>query len=173
MSDLKEQIPKHEHTHSLYVHCLSCGMFGIDTLTPFLNAAICGNCSSSHTVKYFPSCCIVEIQAEQAKENKVNTNKLEKLAEENGKEYFKRNDLPGPGSTHDQIFMAGYRAAQKEIEQIKIRLERTLSASYHALLEMSAWMGIPEHKREKQIKELMSSVIYCAENDLKDREKTK
>ncbi len=36
----------------------------------------------------------------------------------------------------------------EELELTKIRLERTVDAAYHALLEMSAWMGIPESKRQ-------------------------
>ena len=50
----------HEHTHSLWVRCLTCYMWGIDMPTPFIKGAICGNCSSSHTVKYYPSCCMVK-----------------------------------------------------------------------------------------------------------------
>lgn len=58
MRDIAD-IPDHEHTHSLYVRCLDCLMFGIDFPTKFIEAAQCGNCSSMHTVKYYPSCCIV------------------------------------------------------------------------------------------------------------------
>lgn len=54
-----KEIPSHEHTHSLFVRCLNCWMFGIDLPTQFIEAAICGNCLSSETVKYYPSCCIV------------------------------------------------------------------------------------------------------------------
>lgn len=52
-------IPEHEHTHSLWVRCLSCQMWGIDMPTPFKQAAECGNCKSVHTVKYYPACCIL------------------------------------------------------------------------------------------------------------------
>lgn len=52
-------IPIHEHTHSLYTHCLDCFMFGIDMPTRFIDASECGNCRSINTVKYYPSCCIV------------------------------------------------------------------------------------------------------------------
>lgn len=38
-------------------------------------------------------------------------NLIKALAEAHMGEYFKRNDLPGPGSTHNQIFEAGFRAA--------------------------------------------------------------
>ena len=51
---------KHSHTHSLYVHCLSCRTWGIDMPTPFVQAAQCGNCGSMETVKYYPSCCMLE-----------------------------------------------------------------------------------------------------------------
>lgn len=54
-----KEIPSHEHTHSLFVRCLNCWMFGTDLPTQFIEAAICGNCLSSETVKYYPSCCIV------------------------------------------------------------------------------------------------------------------
>lgn len=47
------------------------------------------------------------------------------------------------------------------------KLQRTVRAAYHALLEMSAWLGIPEHKRIKQVEQLMENVKYCAEHDLK------
>lgn len=52
-------IPEHQHSHSLYVHCLSCNMFGINMPTRFEVASICGNCGSLETVKYYPSCCII------------------------------------------------------------------------------------------------------------------
>lgn len=50
----------HEHTHSLYTHCLECYSWGIDMPLPFEKAAECGNCRSMHTVKYYPSCCMLE-----------------------------------------------------------------------------------------------------------------
>lgn len=43
---------------------------------------------------------------------------VEKEAEEHGKIYFSRNDLPGPGSTHDQIFEAGMQSARDNISKI-------------------------------------------------------
>lgn len=57
---------------------------------------------------------------------------------------------------------------QKEMDLLKIRLKRTVNASYNALLEMSAWMGIPEKKRHAQIEELMSNVKFCAENNMSE-----
>lgn len=57
MSDNRE-IPEHEHTHSLYVRCLDCRLFGIPMPTRYVDAAECGNCGSMNTVKYYPSCCI-------------------------------------------------------------------------------------------------------------------
>jgi hypothetical protein len=50
----------HEHTHSLYIHCLDCNSFGIGFPTEFTNSEMCGNCQSSYTVKYYPSCCMVD-----------------------------------------------------------------------------------------------------------------
>lgn len=52
-------IPIHNHSHSLYVRCLSCKMFGINTPTRFVEASECGSCGSMETVKYYPSCCIL------------------------------------------------------------------------------------------------------------------
>lgn len=48
------------------------------------------------------------------------------------------------------------------IEKQDRMLKRTESAALHALLEMSAWMGIPEHKRAKRVASLMSNVTFCA-----------
>jgi hypothetical protein len=50
---------------------------------------------------------------------------------------------------------------------LSIKLQRTVNAARHALLEMSAWLGIPDNKREKQIEYLMGNVSYCAEHDLR------
>lgn len=47
-----------------------------------------------------------------------------------------------------------------ELKLVQIRLERTVNAAYHALLEMSAWLGIPEKKRMAHIKELMSNIEF-------------
>lgn len=52
-------VPPHEHSHSLWVRCLSCQAFGVPLPSRFLDAAECGNCASIETVKYYPSCCIV------------------------------------------------------------------------------------------------------------------
>lgn len=50
---------------------------------------------------------------------------------------------------------------------LSIKIQRTVNAAYHALLEISAWMGIPEKKRHKWIEEAMSNVKYCAKHDLR------
>ena len=51
---------KHEHSRSLYVLCLDCYGWAINRPIPFINAAECGNCHSMNTVKYYPSCCMME-----------------------------------------------------------------------------------------------------------------
>jgi hypothetical protein len=56
---------------------------------------------------------------------------------------------------------------EKEYDNLSIKLQRTVSAAASALLEMSAWMGIPEKKRANQIEDLMSNVKFCAEHDLR------
>lgn len=59
------KIPKHDHTHSLYTHCLDCHMFGIgfpEEYIDLMNASECGNCKSIHTVKYYPACCMTEFR---------------------------------------------------------------------------------------------------------------
>lgn len=56
-------------------------------------------------------------------------------------------------------------------EDLETKLSRTVSAAFHALLEMSAWMGIPEKKRIKQVNYLMENVTYCAENDCREFDK--
>jgi hypothetical protein len=48
------------------------------------------------------------------------------------------------------------------IEDLNIKLQRTVDAAYKALLEMSAFVGIPEEKRHKQIEYLMENVRSCA-----------
>ena len=57
---------------------------------------------------------------------------------------------------------------QKEMDLLKIRLKRTVNASYNALLEMSAWMGIREKSRHAKIEELMSKVKFCAVNNMSE-----
>lgn len=59
---------------------------------------------------------------------------------------------------------------KKDYDKLLVRLERTKSAAYHALLEMSAWLGIPEHKRKAQIEYLMKNVNYCADTDISKRD---
>ena len=62
-------IPEHQHTHSLYIHCLSCQMFGTPMPTRFIDAVECGSCGSMETVKYYPSCCIEADRIGQASRN--------------------------------------------------------------------------------------------------------
>lgn len=59
---------------------------------------------------------------------------------------------------------------KQEYDKLLVRIERTKSAAYHALLQMSAWIGIPEHKRMEQIKHLMVNINYCADIDIQDDE---
>lgn len=61
-----QDIPKHDHTHSLYTHCLDCKTFGINMPSRFMDAVECGNCGSLRTVKYYPACCIVEDRTSRA-----------------------------------------------------------------------------------------------------------
>ena len=61
---------------------------------------------------------------------------------------------------------------KKETTELSIKLQRTVNAAYHALLEMSAWMGIPEEKRQKQIEYQMENVKYCAEHDLREMDES-
>lgn len=57
--DIGRNIPEHEHQNSVYVHCLECQMFGIPLPFKFNQPVPCGNCGSTETVHYFPSCCII------------------------------------------------------------------------------------------------------------------
>lgn len=54
-----------------------------------------------------------------------------------------------------------------EVELLNTKLLRTVSAAHSALLEMSAWLGVPEKKRHAQIERLMENVKFCAEHDLR------
>jgi ribosomal protein S27E len=56
--DVYAEIPDHDHSHSLYVRCLDCQVFGINLPTLFTEVSACGNCGSLNTVKYYPACCI-------------------------------------------------------------------------------------------------------------------
>ena len=51
----------------------------------------------------------------------------------------------------------------EEIRKLKLANARSVDAAFHALLEMSAWMGIPENKRHSMIEELMENVKFCAD----------
>jgi hypothetical protein len=56
-------------------------------------------------------------------------------------------------------------------KQMKKLLIDTLKISeefmYFGLLEMSAWMGIPEKKREQQVQEILSNYQYKIEETIK------
>lgn len=71
----------------------------------------------------------------------------------------------------EYVQQVGYWKIQQrvheELKSLSVKLQRTVNAAYHALLEMSAWMGIPEEKREKQIDYLMENIKFCAEHDLR------
>ena len=51
-------------------------------------------------------------------------------------------------------------------KKLLVRKDRTVSAAFHALLEMSAWLGVPQDKRMKQIEHLMEGVKFRAEKDV-------
>lgn len=74
------------------------------------------------------------------------------------------------------IEKSAYDALQKKLEEaeadLSIKLQRTVSAAHHALLEMSAWLGIPEKKRAAYIEEMMSNVRYCAEHNLRKHDES-
>lgn len=61
----------------------------------------------------------------------------------------------------------GFDARNEEVAALSVKIQRTVDAAYHALLEMTAWMGIPDKKRSKQIEQYMENVKYCAEHDLR------
>lgn len=61
-------------------------------------------------------------------------------------------------------------AARAEVENLSIKLQRTVNAAHSALLETTAWMGIPEKKRDNQINQAMENVKYCAEHDLRHQD---
>lgn len=46
--------PKHDHSHSVFVRCKDCLLFG----TPMPGEYQCGNCNSQNTVSYNPPCCV-------------------------------------------------------------------------------------------------------------------
>lgn len=58
-----------------------------------------------------------------------------------------------------------------ELEKAKIRIERGRSAAFFALLEMSAWLGIPEKKRMTQVRNYMSNVNFCLDMDIENETK--
>lgn len=60
---------------------------------------------------------------------------------------------------------ANARIAQLENESdhLKIANSRSVDAAYYALLEISAWLGIPEKKRDEYVKQQMENVIFCAD----------
>lgn len=57
-------------------------------------------------------------------------------------------------------------------EDLTTKLQRTVNAAFSALLEFSAWMGIPEGKRALRIHELMENVRFCAEHDLREQDES-
>ena len=77
----------------------------------------------------------------------------------------------GHKSNPDEDRIWNEEFTKNNIEDLECRLSRTVNAAYFALLEITAWMGIPEHNRHKMIKEMMENVKYCAENDLRKFDK--
>jgi hypothetical protein len=72
-----------------------------------------------------------------------------------------------PFSSDIEFLLAIVEELQSEATGLSVKLQRTVNAARGALLEMSAWMGIPEKKRQKQIELGMENVKYCAEHDLR------
>ena len=76
--------------------------------------------------------------------------------------YIFRNNHQGGGLTKF-IEYSTLASRDEEIRKLKLANARSVDAAFHALLEMSAWMGIPENKRHSMIEELMENVKFCAD----------
>lgn len=59
LNTVYKDIPKHDHWHSVYILCLDCRLWGIDSSKKFLEPSPCGHCNSINTIKYYLSCCIL------------------------------------------------------------------------------------------------------------------
>ena len=70
--------------------------------------------------------------------------------------YYHENSVP-----HQILGQLASR--DEEIRKLRLANARSVDAAFHALLEMSAWMGIPEKKRHSMIEQLMENVKFCAD----------
>lgn len=81
----------------------------------------------------------------------------------------KVTDKPYSQDVEQTVFIEALPALARiaELEEsnrlLKIANERTVSAAYHALLEMSAWLGINQSKRISHVDNLMENVKFCAD----------
>ncbi len=63
------------------------------------------------------------------------------------------------------------KSVEEKLRLAEIRLERTQHAAWCALMEMSAWLGLPEKRRNQHIESLMENVKFCAKNNVEGDEK--
>lgn len=68
---------------------------------------------------------------------------------------------------------AALEAAQKRILECETEMRRLRNAAYHGLLEATAFMGIPEWKRENFIANQMSNFDFILDMAMKPGESTK
>lgn len=57
------------------------------------------------------------------------------------------------------------------IEILVNEFSRAIDGSYHALLEMTAWLGIPEKKRMKAVEHSMENILFIYNNAMNEIKK--
>lgn len=72
----------------------------------------------------------------------------------------------------EQPYLAGAEAVLERAQALETELRRMHNCVLTSLLEATAWMGIPLHKRDRFIKDHMQNADYILEQALKQWEKS-